>query len=162
MIDYQLTGIDENGELIIEVPLTAEKAGVIILDAITSKSIEIVSTQTVVESNAEVVAVAAKPKNQKKGKNKPAGKRTTTCKNCGELGHISKTCTNAPKAAEAQQSSEAREPLSAEQYGAVRTAMHDREFQSGKYSLSSKLSPKEVNAAIRSRNYEDYLDTSGE
>ena len=35
--------------------------------------------------------------------------------------------------------------------------MDDREFMSAKYSLTHKLPPREVNAAIRSTDYEDYL-----
>jgi hypothetical protein len=36
--------------------------------------------------------------------------------------------------------------------------MHKREFQSARYSLVNKLPPKEVNAAIRSTDYDDYID----
>jgi hypothetical protein len=36
--------------------------------------------------------------------------------------------------------------------------MHDRGFSSAEYALSRKLSPREVNAAIKSTDYDDYLD----
>lgn len=35
-------------------------------------------------------------------KKEPTAKRTTTCKNCGEKGHIAKTCKNAPRSAPPQ------------------------------------------------------------
>lgn len=50
------------------------------------------------------------------------------------------------------------EPLTPEQYADVRSAMNDREFQSAQYSLVNKLRPSEVNAAIKSDNYQSYLD----
>lgn len=33
----------------------------------------------------------------------------------------------------------------------------DKDFMSAEYALSQKLSPSEVNSAIRSSDYEDYL-----
>ena len=49
--------------------------------------------------------------------------------------------------------------LTEEQYDDLRDAMHDREFQSARYSLVNKLPPKEVNAAIRSSDYDAYVDS---
>jgi hypothetical protein len=36
--------------------------------------------------------------------------------------------------------------------------MHDRDFISGEYALSNNLSLKEVNAAVRSTDYRNYID----
>jgi hypothetical protein len=48
--------------------------------------------------------------------------------------------------------------LSSEEYGDLRDAMNDMEFQSIPYALTHKLSPKEVNKAVRSSSYEEYID----
>ena len=48
--------------------------------------------------------------------------------------------------------------LGPDRYEAIREAMNDREFQSAEYALVHKLSPREVNAAVRSADYTDYLD----
>lgn len=53
----------------------------------------------------------------------------------------------------------ASEPLTAEQYADLRSAMHDKEFQSASYSLTKKLRPAEVNNAVRSSGYRDYLES---
>lgn len=49
-------------------------------------------------------------------------------------------------------------PLSEEQYDALREAMQDKEFMSARYALVNKVSPREVNHAVRSTSYNDYLD----
>ncbi len=49
-------------------------------------------------------------------------------------------------------------PLTGDEYDEVRDAMHDRDFSSAEYALSHKLPPREVNAAVRSTDYDDYLD----
>jgi hypothetical protein len=50
-------------------------------------------------------------------------------------------------------------PLDGFQYEALRDAMHDRDFSSAEYALTNRLSPREVNAAIKSADYDDYLDS---
>ena len=52
-----------------------------------------------------------------------------------------------------------KDPLTAEQYGELRQNMLDREFQSARYALTRKLSPREINLAVRSANYQNYLET---
>ncbi|AVT83641.1 hypothetical protein RPYSC3_47810 [Rhodopseudomonas palustris] len=47
--------------------------------------------------------------------------------------------------------------MSEDQYNDLRDAMMDREFQSAAYSLTNDLHPREVNSAVRSTSYEDYL-----
>jgi DNA-binding CsgD family transcriptional regulator len=47
--------------------------------------------------------------------------------------------------------------LSTDQYDALRRVMFDRHFSSAEYALTVKLSPREVNTAIRSADYDDYL-----
>lgn len=49
-------------------------------------------------------------------------------------------------------------PLGVDQYDQLRAAMYDRDFSSAKYALTHRLSPREVNAAIRSSSYDDYID----
>lgn len=58
-----------------------------------------------------------------------------------------------------EHASSPRVPLTQEQYDTLREAMHDREFMSAKYALINKLSPAEVNAAVLSVSYENYLIT---
>jgi hypothetical protein len=158
-IDYTLTGIDEDGNLVVDIPMTREQVGTIILEAILSKNVSVVAPSTETEPETEDVLVSVKKKPGKKAK---AGKikGQKICKNCGKPGHIAKTCKEpGSPVAQNEQPSAPREPLSIEQYDDIRAAMHDREFQSGKYSLSHKLSPKEVNAAVRSSTYQNYLDS---
>lgn len=50
------------------------------------------------------------------------------------------------------------EAMELDQYKVLRGAMHDRDFSSAQYALSHKIPPKEVNAAVRSKNYDDYLE----
>lgn len=84
------------------------------------------------------------------------GKRQVTCKKCGKQGHIAKTCTAVvPTFGDKAQLTT---KLTNQQYDEVRDAMRDREFMSGQYSLTHKLPPREVNAAIRSADYKEYLD----
>lgn len=45
-----------------------------------------------------------------------------------------------------------------DRFKAIRDAMHGRDFSSAAYALTNKLSPKEVNAAVRSTDYTNYLD----
>lgn len=95
------------------------------------------------------------------------------CAECGSKGsrHF-KTCSKygqrketIPSFAGSDDSPEAPspiEPLTSEQYGAIRSAMNDREFMSAKYALVNKLRPTEVNHAVRSSSYEHYLDIRSE
>ncbi len=48
--------------------------------------------------------------------------------------------------------------LSNEEYLDLRAAMQDKEFQSARYSLVNKLSPKEVNKAVVSKSYDEYIE----
>ena len=51
------------------------------------------------------------------------------------------------------------EPITKDQYAGLRSAMHDRDFQSGQYASENRVPLAEVNAAVRSRSYDDYLAT---
>jgi len=42
-------------------------------------------------------------------------------------------------------------------YDALRAAMQDKEFQSAQYALVHKIAPTEVNRAVVSRDYEEYV-----
>ena len=90
-----------------------------------------------------------------KTKNKPH-----RCSVCGKTGHSVRTCPNARGMHPDNPRSEpTSEPLDEDQYAELRDAMHDREFMSAKYSLTRKLPPREVNAAVRSTDYEDYFSS---
>jgi len=52
----------------------------------------------------------------------------------------------------------ASKPLDGFQYEALRDAMHDRGFSSAEYALTNRLSPREVNAAIKSTDFDDYIE----
>lgn len=89
------------------------------------------------------------------------------CAECGSTGtrHF-KTCSRpkgaAPTKAFASPDTSAeipKEPLTPDQYEKVRSEMHDRNFSTGQFSLINKMRPSEVNSAIRSEDYEDYLAT---
>lgn len=87
-------------------------------------------------------------------------RRGDPCPECGSKGtrHF-KTCSltgfhvkeDPPKA----------KPLSLEQFSKVREAMHDKDFQSARFALTNKMSPAEVNKAVRSASFEEYR-TMGE
>ncbi len=49
-------------------------------------------------------------------------------------------------------------PLSEEEYNDLKTAMQDKEFQSGRYALTHRLSPREINKAVPSADYQTYID----
>lgn len=48
--------------------------------------------------------------------------------------------------------------LSAEEFSDLHIAMLDKEFMSGSYALSHRLSPREVNLAVISASYQEYID----
>lgn len=84
--------------------------------------------------------------------------RSGGCSECGSRGRHFKTCTRsgAPNL-EALTPKETRS-LTENEYAALRDAMNDRDFMSAKYALTHRLSPREVNIAVRSLDYEDYLN----
>jgi len=101
---------------------------------------------------------------QKPHHEKPAAKtkgvgRQHKCSFCGKPGHSVRTCPQARGAHpedSSQDSLTKSVPLTMSQYIELRNAMHDRDFQSAKYALVNRLSPKEVNRAVVSRDYDDY------
>ena len=85
---------------------------------------------------------------------------------CGSTGsrHF-KTCpqygtpaSDAPVRGEVSYAGPSKAALGPDRYKAIREAMRDKEFQSARYALVNKVSPKEVNAAVRSKDYDDYLE----
>ena len=76
---------------------------------------------------------------------------TKSC--CGSTGawHF-KTCKGI------QQHVDNSEEFGPGQYEKIRVAMHDKEFQSARYALINKLSPREVNFAVRSKDYGEYRE----
>lgn len=93
------------------------------------------------------------------------------CDECGTTGtrHF-KTCSKWVRSkngtletipsfsSESSASASSKDPLTAEEYANLRSAMHDKEFQSARYALTHKLRPTEVNAAVVSKSYANYLD----
>ncbi len=116
-----------------------------------------------------IVRPVEKKEKKKKSYYVPKGKpwATTPKPCCGSKGarHF-KTCVNFPgnlnkgnNGDEGEKREEKpREPLTMEQYADVKNAIHDGEFQSAKYSLVNKLHIREVNEAIRSNSYDNYLE----
>lgn len=96
-----------------------------------------------------------------KAKMRKAGRfGTKAC--CGSTGsrHF-KTCSQSGSR-DVQNLTPAREApkteaLGPDRYEAIRTAMHDRDFSSVQYALTNRYSPREVNAVIKSVDYDDYL-----
>ncbi len=81
------------------------------------------------------------------------------CSGCGKQGHSIRTCPKARGMHPDNPKPDVTIEIDEGQYEKLRDAMHDREFMSAKYALTNKLSPREVNAAIRSTDYEDYLES---
>lgn len=80
---------------------------------------------------------------------------------CGSTGtrHM-KNCPVVTKSvAKAEPDPQSRVTLTGEQYIELRKAMHDREFQSAKYALINKLSPREVNRAVVTKDYQEYMSS---
>ena len=51
-----------------------------------------------------------------------------------------------------------RTVLSEDEFADVKIAQLDREFMSGPYALSHKISPKEVNLAVMNPSYAAYIE----
>lgn len=102
--DYIVTGIDQDGHIIGYVPVSADRAASILLESFLAGKVML----RIDPPDEEDVAISIGPievRNTSKGslnvslKNKKVkagkkGKRTVHCKNCGEPGHITKTCPN--------------------------------------------------------------------
>lgn len=83
-------------------------------------------------------------------------RRGEPCTGCGSTGtrHF-KTCPLLPK--NTAKTEDMRAPLTETQYVALRDALHDKDFTSLHYSRDNKLARWEVNQAIKSADYRDYL-----
>lgn len=83
-------------------------------------------------------------------------KRGDPCKECGSTGtrHF-KTCSQVKKPPKLLYTVP---PLTADQYDELRDAMFEKDFQSMPYALTHKMSPKEVNLAVQTTSYADYLN----
>lgn len=82
-------------------------------------------------------------------------------KGCPEGNKAPRPPVNAPDEVsdvDDEQPEKKREPLTPEQYAEIRSEMQDKEFQSMRYAMTHKMSPAEVNHAIKSSSYEHYLD----
>ena len=106
-------------------------------------------------------APASKETNRSKPPKNVGGRKVGSvhlCSGCGKQGHSIRTCPEARgQHPDNPKPDTTSEPLDEDQYAELRDAMHDREFMSARYSLTHKLPPREVNAAIRSTDYEDYF-----
>jgi hypothetical protein len=153
---YTLMVLDDDGNPVVEHYLSPDEAVMILADALTRQR----STGAPEFPDEKLFPTR---KNKEKAEAHPAGKRRPKCSICGKPGHNVMTCpdgkgkhpNNTP---EPTASTKASEPLFESEYDELREAMLDREFQSAKYALVHKLSPREVNAAVRSADYADYLD----
>ncbi len=76
---------------------------------------------------------------------------------CGSMGPRHKnTCPQNDK----PKKSTATEMLNRLQFDDIKDAMRDRDFTSLSYALDNKLPVREVNVALKSKDYEEYLDLS--
>lgn len=158
---YSLTIIDENGEIKGERELSAEQAIDILL---APESVEVAEVEP--EPETETVperAPAPKKKDKKPKVEAPAksGGRFPLKACCGSVGPRHKHgCASAAKPKEGKRDSlELSGPaaLTEEQYGDLRGAMHDFGFSSREYASEMDLPLSQVNAAIKSTDYENYL-----
>lgn len=130
-----------------------------------TKRTEARETLDAIEAELEGVLGAGRPTlrpltvRDKQAEQKKTGRKKSACGKCGRAGHNAKTCAQQepaePKPEYQQPPSEAIGP---DRYKAIREAMLDKEFMSGRYAMTNKLSPREVNAAVRSKDYSDYLE----
>lgn len=141
--------VDEDGGLLVERILPAEEAVAVLAIALRAANpLSAEAEDDEPEENKDNVV----PQNRsRRGRNK--------CSLCGKMGHTKRKCPNLnrePLDREASEEPSARRFFSREDYDKVRDAMHQRDFMSNQYALTQKLSPKEVNAAVRSTDYDDY------
>ncbi|MBX3498090.1 MAG: hypothetical protein KF889_01500 [Alphaproteobacteria bacterium] len=162
---YTLTVLTDDGESVVELDLTPDEA----MEIIGPKLAE---ARRAAEAAASRAGDDDAPQPTKRGRRKKAdaaprqGKRAKPrfiekpC--CGSVGARHKKDCSVGKdldrdIAGFHASKAPTQPLTPEEYGELRTAMDDREFQSAQYALTKKLHPREVNTAVRSTSYEDYL-----
>lgn len=158
---YTILGLDDEGNVILEHNISADVAMRIIAGAL--KDLQSSDRVEIAGGGPEVVvALPGKKKKAKEAKapkeKKDTGKRTVTCKNCGGSGHIAKTCPNGAGRQIVPPAAATTLAITEEAYDEIREAMHDREFQSARYALTNSISPREVNAAVRSTSYKNYLE----
>lgn len=83
-------------------------------------------------------------------------KRGDPCKECGSTGtrHF-KTCSQVKKPPKLLYTVNL---LTADQYDELRDAIFEKDFQSIRFAMTHKMSPKEVNMAVQTTSYADYLN----
>lgn len=105
------------------------------------------------EVRPENVRAPRYKRGQKNGAKKKLGKRTVTCKTCGQQGHIAKTCPStrgsldhAPRAIR----------MDATQFEKLKEVQNLNDFSSHAFAKEYDLSIAEVNRAVLSRTFEEY------
>lgn len=136
-LTYCVTIIDEEGNLFKEIPLTADDV------------VRMLIAQEHIEISGKPIDVQVEVPTQTRG-----GKRTRTCGNCRKPGHIARHCPklNGMK----DEGQEETEAISRSQYGDIKTAK-GHGMSSREISKEMDLPLKEVNAAYRSSDYENYI-----
>lgn len=169
---YTLLIVNESGNPVVDHALTPDQAVAILAQAIADRP------QPSIESEPKDHTAAQPRKKGGRKKRAPASNpsprkvarfQPKPC--CGSTGpRHKKGCANGTPYAQSDASKELSDgirsfhqertkpdPLALAEYSELREAMHDREFQSAQYALTKRLPPREVNTAVRSSSYEDYL-----
>jgi hypothetical protein len=139
-----LTVVSDDGSLAVERVLTTDEAIPVLAIVLSSVVANPIEEETATEERDD-----SEPRAKSKKRNK--------CSLCGKSGHSKRTCPGLKQ--HADEAPSPRRFLSREDYDKVRSEMHEHNFMSNQFALTNKLSPKEVNAAVPSIDYEDYRDT---
>lgn len=166
MKSYVFTIIDDAGTIFKQINLTADEAVDFLLqhdETITAPAPKSVREFYGTPKKKKVEKherIAAAMDSTRVGRGSSWGNKTC----CGSNGPRHRNfCSNfkKPEKAPPKESAvevAARRALSSEEYDELRTAMNDSQFQSGRYALTNRLSPKEVNLAIESADYDAYIE----
>jgi Zinc knuckle len=174
---YTLTVFDEDGNIVVDHDLTPDEAVVILAKAVKNKTVAPIQPPvlTIANRNPTKGMITCKKCGQKghfaktcSAQVEPApktdapvrGERCTECHTTGSR-HF-KTCsrnrkeTN-PQFVSRETSVPREEPMTEAQYDKLRDDMFNKGFSTLIYSTANKIRPREINVAIRSTDYDDYL-----
>lgn len=168
---YSFMVLDDKGDIVLEVNLTSDQGMDLVaqhIENINMLHAEELKNRPIVEGGGDQEDPRASVGKKKKAEK--IGKKQRVCSICGRSGHDVRKCPqgkgmhpdNQRDAQPSERSDSMEAPRSVafnvDRYEAVREAMQDHDFQSAKYALTNRLSPKEVNATVRSTDYENYLE----
>jgi hypothetical protein len=154
---YRIQIIKDDSDVIAERDVTPDMVIALLTEMVTNNSGEAIQDEAPLPPCTHKSNVDRPEKGNSPVK---ADRKKSACGKCGKTGHNAKTCLNQGGGTITETTREgAKSAMTPDQYDALRTAMHGRRFSSAEYALSKKIPPREVYAAIRSADYDDYLET---